>query len=258
MQNSENFTHESGGFLSFVLLDSVDWFKDKLINDLKKDWDFNISAESSDEEGYGDVFVADISGMRLAVGFMGAPVPNGEAEHFASANYMWKEAVSVTKKQKAHIIIAILGDAAPKEKGLLLVKAVSSCLKQHNAIAVFSDGIVYEPKMYTAFSEMIRKGSYPVFDLVWFGMYHDKEKHGFYTFGMRKFGFEEMEIYASDPQIPMSELHEFVIEITGYVLDSEVTLHEGETIGLTEEQKLPISFSDGIAVDGKTLKIDYE
>lgn len=40
-----------------------------------------------------------------------------------------------------------------------------------------------------------------------------------------------------------------------YVIN--VTLHNGETIGFMEEQKLPITRCKGIALDGQTLKIVY-
>lgn len=38
---------------------------------------------------------------------------------------------------------------------------------------------------------------------------------------------------------------------------SDVTLHEGETLGVSKEQKLPIIRSKGVSVEGMTLKIEY-
>ena len=41
------------------------------------------------------------------------------------------------------------------------------------------------------------------------------------------------------------------------VLEQDVTLRDGETIGFSEGQKLPITRSAGIWHDGMTLKIGY-
>ena len=40
-------------------------------------------------------------------------------------------------------------------------------------------------------------------------------------------------------------------------ITSDVILQDGETIGFSAEQKIPISQSKGIAVNGTTLKLAY-
>jgi hypothetical protein len=45
--------------------------------------------------------------------------------------------------------------------------------------------------------------------------------------------------------------------LASYVLEYDVTLKNGETIGFSEDEKLPITLSNGIALDGETLKIQY-
>ena len=53
------------------------------------------------------------------------------------------------------------------------------------------------------------------------------------------------------------DLRGFVLDIASYVLEQDVTLRDGETIGFSEGQKLPITRSAGIWHDGMTLKIGY-
>nr|WP_304430429.1 DUF4261 domain-containing protein [uncultured Acetatifactor sp.] len=36
-----------------------------------------------------------------------------------------------------------------------------------------------------------------------------------------------------------------------------MVLHDGETIGFSEDQKLPITKSGGVAVEGDSLKIEF-
>ena len=74
--------------------------------------------------------VFDIPGAMVAIGFMPAPVPDGEAERFAANNYMWPEAVEVTKQHTAHLMVAVLPrEMAAIDAGKTYVKIISSCLE---------------------------------------------------------------------------------------------------------------------------------
>ena len=42
---------------------------------------------------------------------------------------------------------------------------------------------------------------------------------------------------------------------TNYVVANNVTLHDGETLGFTAEQKLSITRSKGVATEEESLKI---
>lgn len=76
-----------------------------------------------------------------------------------------------------------------------------------------------------------------------------------YTRGMRQFGKDEMEILGSK-QLP-SELRDFLINIAGYVLEGDVLLHDGETIGVSNEQRCKITKSPGVFMEGESLKIEW-
>ena len=183
--------YPTGAFVAFVLLSQNEWDIKKLINDCKADWNIEIPYDGNEE-----ALVAVMGDVTLAVAIMPAPVPNQEAEHYAGANYMWKDAVEVTKSHKAHLMVSVLG----KDANLL-------------------------------------------------------ECAGIYTYGMRKFGKEEMEVYAANADL--NDVRDFLLDIVTYVLDYDVTLNDGETIGFSEEQKLRITLSDAVALDGKSLKLEY-
>ena len=95
----------------------------------------------------------------------------------------------------------------------------------------------------------------PILDWVWFGVCRTDEYIGIYTYGMRKFGKEEMEVYATNANL--NEVRDFLLDIVTYVLDSDVTLKDGDTIGFSEEQKLRVTLSDAVALGGKSLKLEY-
>lgn len=43
-----------------------------------------------------------------------------------------------------------------------------------------------------------------------------------------------------------------------YVLEGDITLRSGETIGFSENQKLSLKRGDGVAVEGHSIQIAYE
>ena len=98
---------EFGNFVSFVLLSEPDWDSRQFVKDLKDEWDLDFATE--EDAGSTDTLVETFGDGFLAVSFIPAPIPNGEAEDYARANYMWPEAESVTKSHKAQILVAVTG-----------------------------------------------------------------------------------------------------------------------------------------------------
>lgn len=253
---SKGEKRDIGNFAGFALLSEPRLDKEKFFADLKADWDIDVPDDPEPED---DVIYADVNGYRVVVGLMPAPVPDGEAEYWAKGNYMWQDAVEVAASHKAHAIIAILGKEDDLiEKGKLFVKAVCAIMKQETAVAFYNEGAVFPPKMYLDFAGLMSDGHVPVLNLVWLGIFSDGKQSGVYTYGMRRMGKEEMEVYIEADKADFNKLREFMLTIASYVLETGATLRDGETIGFTEEQKLPITLSKGVAVDGNTLKIGYE
>lgn len=255
-----DYSKDIGSFAGFVLLSDTSWDKDKFLRDFKEDWGIEITEEEHSEKPEDDnkLVYADVEGMRVVVGLIEGPVPDGEAEYWAQGNYMWKDGVEVVKTHKAQLIVCILGDCPDiLSKGKLYVKLAASALKQPNAIAFYNEGAVFPPDMYTAFCEPMKNGGLPLLNWVWFGIYGNDKEIGCYTYGMRRFGKEEMEVYVPREGADLNKIRSFLLDIVDYVLGGNVVLKDGETIGFSAEQKLPIKLSKGIAVNGNTLKIAY-
>ena len=243
-----------GAFCGSVLLLENVWDKDQLISDLKADWGIEIPKEDTEDE---DTIVTDFDKCRIVISKFPAPVPNEEAEINAENNWMWEEAVEVTKTHKAHIVVAILGDEEDLiSRGILYTKIMATCCKQENAIGVFTCGVVFEPSYYMKSAEMIRDGELPIFTWVWFGLYRTENGLSTYTYGMKDFGKLELEILDADEEA--GKLLSFISAIASYILQDDVKLKDGETIGLSEEDIHQITLSKGVALPEKTLKISYE
>jgi hypothetical protein len=95
----------------------------------------------------------------------------------------------------------------------------------------------------------------PLMNWIYFGLREEGGKKSGYTFGLKEFGFDELEILNSHHSI--QEIQEMLFNISHYVILSNVTLEDGETIGVTVEQKIRIVRSKGVQLEGTTLKLEY-
>lgn len=102
---------------------------------------------------------------------------------------------------------------------------------------------------------MMSETDLPLYNWIYFGLREENGKHSVYTNGLANFNKMEMEIIESN--ISIEELNEMMFNLAHYVISYDVTLKDGETIGLSAEQKLRISESKGKFLEGKTLKIEY-
>ena len=251
---SESEEKAVGSFYGSVLLSGNEWDKDKLISDLKADWGIELSKEAAEDE---DTIVADFDKCRIIISKFPAPVPDEEAELNAENNWRWEEAVEVTKTHKAHIVVAILGDEEDLIlRGLLYTKIMATCCKQENAIGVFTSGVVFEPSYYMKSAEMIRDGELPIFNWVWFGLYWTTNGLSTYTYGMKVFGRYELEILDADEDA--GKLLSFISAVALYILQDDVELKDGETIGFSKDDIHKITLSKGVTFSNQdTLKISY-
>lgn len=242
----------AGNFVGFALLSDGSWDKVQFIRDLKADWNINAAEDNSSEGS----LAFSTEGMTATIALMPAPVPGGEAEQNAASNYMWPQAVETAKAHQAHLVVAVLG-AEPDafKKGELFVKLLSCCCKQKNILGIYASGTVFEPRFYMAGAEMLKKGDVSILNWVWFGLYRNEGGMNCYTYGMKQFGKDEMEVLNANGQ--PSDVRNFLLNLVSYVLESNVTLKDGETIGFSEDDKHTISRSEGVSLPGMTLKISY-
>ncbi|WNY22922.1 hypothetical protein MmiHf6_02140 [Methanimicrococcus hongohii] len=246
-----------GPFAGFVLLNSYTFNPEQIKSVLKNDWDIIVREIPKDPDAADETsFIFEIDGMTAAVNLIEDSVPNKEAEHFAEMNYMWPEAAAVTKTHVAQILIAVIENDQPAiDAGILFTKIAASCLKLENAIGIYTAGTVFQPEFYIDVAGLIDGGDLPILNWVYFGVYTNERGTSGYTYGLRTFGKEEIEVINSTAM--PETIHDFLIDIVYYILSNDVTLEDGETIGFTEFQKLKITKSKGIALDGYTLKIEY-
>lgn len=247
--------HEDGNFLGFVLLSAPEFDEKAFRAVLKEDWDIEYPEEPDDEEQEGTV-VFHVNEMMVTIGLIETKVPNGEAEYWADNNFITREeSVAAAKAHQAHLIVAVFGGEKSLQAGELYVKVAASCLKASNALGIYQCNTVWLPEDFIQSADFMKEGEIPQPALVFTGLHQDENGVSCWTNGMRAFGKEEMEVINSMQS--SYDVYGMMLNISAYLLEEDETLRDGETIGLTVDQKLTITLSEGVYVEGKSLKIGF-
>ena len=243
-------------FVGFVLLERADFDAEKYVKDLKKDWGIDYDFEITHDN---NTIIADNNGMILTVSLMPAPIPDNEAIEQAKTNYRWDGAVEAAERHKAHLLVSVInrGDMDNIEGAKHYVKLLANATKQEGCLGINILGTVIHPQMYYDFAKLYDENDdFPIENIVYIGLYGDENNTvSGYTYGLEQFGKEEIEIIKSSEEA--EEVYNFLASISDYIITSDVVLNDGETIGFSEEQKIQISVSEGIAVDGETIKLGF-
>ena len=243
-------------FVGFVLLDEVRFDAEKYVKDLKDDWNLDYDFEITQED---NTIIADYNGMIMTASLMPAPIPDNEAVEQAKTNYRWEKAVEAAEKHKAHLLVSVInrGDVDNIEGAKHYVKLLANATKQEGCLGINILGTVIHPQMYYDFAKLYDENDdFPIENIVYIGLYGDENNTvSGYTYGLEQFGKKELEIIKSSEEA--EEVYNFLASISDYIITSDVVLNDGETIGFSEEQKIQISVSDGIALDGETIKLGF-
>ena len=243
-------------FVGFVLLERADFDAEKYVKDLKDDWNLDYDFEITQED---NTIIADYNGMILTASLMPAPIPDNEAIEQAKTNYRWDGAVEAAEKHKAHLLVSVInrGDMDNIEGAKHYVKLLANATKQEGCLGINILGTVIHPQMYYDFAKLYDENDdFPIENIVYIGLYGDENNTvSGYTYGIEQFGKKELEIIKSLEEA--EEVYNFLASISDYIITSDVVLNDGETIGFSEEQKIQISVSEGIALDGETIKLGF-
>lgn len=247
---------DGGTFLAFVLLEEPVWDVDQFRQDLRDEWGIPCLTEVQKNDADGSsTLVFEVGGLMAAVSLYPFPVPRGEAEENAARNYLWPEAEETVKRHHGQILVSVLSrDQDPRDAGSLQVQLVRTACKQAGVLGIYANGTVYQPEFYHEAADAMSE-ELPLLNLVWLGLYRREGGLCGYTDGLQSFGKDEIEVLDTDAD--PGALRSFLFDLAGYVVTEDVILHDGETLGFTEDQRLPITRSTGVWHDGMTLKISY-
>lgn len=254
-KDKKKTTNSSSVILGMVLLEDSNSFDlKKTVNELRTKWKLKVDESESDDKAS----VLLIDDYRIVIANIAAPIPGKEVENAAEYNYFWKNGAHETSKHKAHIVVSIMNAGKnPVKENVLYSKIASAVMNNSSSLGIYIGGrtLVLKKDFYLANVEMMTEEDLPLYNWIYFGIKQLNGKQSVYTYGLSDFGKMEMEIIDSNKSI--QEINEMMFNITHYVIAYNVTLRDGETIGLSAEQKLKISESKGKFLGGNTLKIEF-
>jgi hypothetical protein len=246
----------NSAILGMVLLEEVHSLDiSKMVSELETKWDLTVKKES---ESIGETAIIEIDEYKIAIGLIEAPIPTDEAIIAAQYNFFWKNGVDAVKKHKAHLILSVMNAGQNSiEDNILFSKVASTVLSNSRSIGIYigARSLAIEKDFYVASVKNMSTDDLPLYIWVYFGLRGENEKQSVYTYGLKDFGKKEMEILYSNKD--HGELTDLLYNLSHYVIAQNVELKDGETIGFSPEQKLKISESKGVFLDGSALKIEY-
>jgi hypothetical protein len=241
--------------LGMVLLQDTNSFDLKgTVNELRTKWKLNVNDNDSDDK----TAVLVVGDYKIAIANIPLAIPGGEVERIAAYNYFWENGVEETSKHKGHIVLSIMNTGKNTiQENLLYSKIASAVMNNSKSIGIYIGNrtLVLKKDFYQANVKMMSENDLPLYNWIYFGLREENGKNSVYTYGLAEFGKQEMEII--DSENSLEELSEMMFNMAHYVVSYNVTLKNGETIGLSAEQKLKIIESKGKFLEGKTLKIKY-
>ena len=229
---------------------------DKVIQDLKSYWGLTVDQIEGDDT----TASFEIGEECVVITLMPAPIPAEEFKSMYSYSYLWKDAEKEIQEHTQHAIVSLLGlgsNTPAVERYSLLSKLNASILRtSETAIGVYQGAstLLLPKDLYLDFAHFLLEDMLPIQLWVYIGIINGDKKSSVYTYGMKEFSKSEIEII--DAHMKGSEVYDFLLPVLDYVLQQDVTLQHGETIGFTEEQKIKITESKAVFLDGNSLKLE--
>ena len=90
---------------------------------------------------------------------------------------------------------------------------------------------------------------------VYVGLVRDENGLSGYTYGLTLFGRLELEIIGTSRS--HEELYNFLYNVCEGILSEGMYFHDGETLSFTSDQRLTITKSKAVYVEGDSFKIAY-
>jgi hypothetical protein len=109
---------------------------------------------------------------------------------------------------------------------------------------------------YLQEASRMRKDWFPLYLWINFGFAQDEAGlKSAYTYGLKEFGKIEMEIV--DSRKDGYEAVKFLYNMVHYVLEHDVTFQDGQTCGMSADERIRITLSPGLFVEGHSFKLAY-
>jgi len=240
--------------LGMILFEHLDNYRlEDALKRLQNYWD--IQTEQLETDDSGAAFMAE--GMSVTIMNMNIAIPLQELEQAASIAYNWPSAEETIKIQRSHVIIAVLPSLKSQiDRYFLISKIVESILSTSVALGVYSGGqslLISKQQYLNSMANFKEHAVLPIDLWVYVGLAKFEDGCAGYTYGLCYFNKLEMEIIKSE--LNLEEIYELIINTCAYVIQNNIAFKEGQTVGITNEEKIRLTISEGLLVQGMSIKL---
>lgn len=229
--------------ISYLLLQEKSFPFDAFLKQLAKT---RIAGRKvSEPHRNGDIVTFELDDELVAIALMPAPYPASDLEGPIATSWMWprQPPIDEVKRHQSHLLITMMrGNADPVRRRLILTAVTAFAARAKGVIAVYwpEATLVHFPPVFIEMAKEIDTPEAPPLYL-WVDQRVFRNEDGtigLFTTGLAPLGHMEIEI----PSIDMDpgELREWLLNIVCYLLEKGPVLKDGETLGMTAEQKIRI------------------
>lgn len=261
--------------MGMVLLDNAEFDVNRFKKDLLTKWDIESitspegmkvraaiatkDVDTVEEEDMEEAHFLVIDDYKVVVAPFSFAMPMEAVMQGATRNYLWEEALDAVINHTGHVAISIVeGPGNPLEEGILLTKLLSVATEQTGASAIYTNGVLYEVKKYHEETEQLRDDMLPMANLIWVDMeFEDDDTISLHTSGMELFKQLNVE-FLHCPWHP-EKAWNYVLSVADYVLTSDKTVQDGDSVGRTEEEQLTVHIDGPVHADGvQSIQIFFD
>ncbi len=248
-------TAKSNLLLAMPMFNNGEKFEaDKVIAYLQSDWGLEVT----DIDKSAEAASFSIQGETVVLATVAAQIPMGDIQGTAQYAYNWPTAVKDLENHNVHALVTILSNNnTAKERFAVLTKVLTAILATSNCIGIYqgTQSLLIPKAQYLDSAEALKSNQIPLDLWIYIGIRKGEQTNSAYSYGLTAFDKLEME-FVNAP-LGLRELHTFLSQICGYVINSNVTFKSGETLGYTAEQKIKITQSKGKFVEGESFKLEF-
>lgn len=194
-------------------------------------------------------------GAMGAIIMLPAPIPWGDLEGPCSWAYWWPEAAESMKRHGAHLILTIIGNRGTAvQQHLRMTRFTAAVAGSVPSVGIYwNSTLVHSPEAFRSLARSMTEHEYAPH--LWIDMRvvnATNDVSYFATAGLPAFGLEDLEIDAHGDSPPLAD---FGLAIVMYLLKRGHPIKDGETVGRTAEEKLPVAHGPSRHGFGTVMKI---
>jgi hypothetical protein len=216
------------------------------------------TAAASDQEWEDSNLVFSLADHMIAVALMPAPIPWPDLEGPCATAWWWPDATKRMQAHKYHFIVTVMGGAmSPVARRIMLTNLVSAVVRHTDPVGVYwAEGtVVHEPTAFLEQAEGISETNIP--GPLWIDVRVEKNDDGTlrcFTTGLSRLGHLEIEVPRAN--LKPQELLEFVGDTACYMVNQNMPIKDGETLGRTANEKFKVRHAQSMFDRETVLRVE--